>query len=133
MDDEGRRDLVELSRADRPDEVALQATLLVLVRHDAAALQAAPELEGVPQDVAGGRLLSDLFLFASRELLRLRERQLGKVAERNIANSSSLRDSQDETLRPCRLDFYGKSASDRDGVSFFSRFECRNFFRGFHE
>ena len=47
VDDKRRRDLVELSGSDRADEVPLEATTLVLIGHDAPALQAAPKLESV--------------------------------------------------------------------------------------
>ena len=47
VDDERGGDLVELTRSNRPDEIALEATSFVLIADDAPSLQAAPELESV--------------------------------------------------------------------------------------
>lgn len=52
MDDERGRDLVELTRSDRTDEIALESPPLILIAHDATALQAAPKLESIAQGVA---------------------------------------------------------------------------------
>ena len=106
MDDERGRDLVELSRTDRPDEIALEAPTLILIAHDAPALQAAPKLEGVSKRITQGRFLTDLLFLSSRELSGLRESQGGKVTEKVISHLAVLGNSEDETFGACWLNFY---------------------------
>ncbi|WP_417212789.1 hypothetical protein [Sutterella wadsworthensis] len=56
-DDEGSGDFVELTTTERGDDISLEAALFVHVGDDPAALQVAPQAEGVLKDVATGWLL----------------------------------------------------------------------------
>lgn len=132
VDDEGRRDLVELSGSDRPDEVAHEAPSLILIGHDAPALETAPQLEGIAERVTRRRSLTDLLFLSSRELSGLRERQGGKVPEKEVSDFPVLANSQDETLRPCWLNLDGETSAEGDCESLFLRVQCRDFLGGKH-
>lgn len=132
MDDERGRDLVELSRTDRPDEIALEAPTLILIAHDAPALQAAPKLEGVSKRITRGRFLTDLLFLSSRELSGLRECQGGEVTEKEVSDFSILTNSEDEALRPCWLNLDGETSAEGDCESLFLRLQCRDFLGGKH-
>lgn len=132
VDDEGRRDLVELSGSDRPDEVAHEAPSLILIGHDAPALETAPQLEGIAERVTRRRSLTDLLFLSSRELSGLGERQGGEVPEKEVSDFPVLANSQDETLRPCWLNLDGETSAEGDCESLFLRFQCRDFLGGKH-
>lgn len=60
-DDEWGGDLVELTIADRADDVTLKATAFVLVAHDLGLFEAAPETKSVLQYIPFWRLEPDVF------------------------------------------------------------------------
>ena len=126
VDDERGRDLVELTRSDRSDKVALESPPLILIAHDAPALQAAPELESIAQSVPGRRLLADLLFLSPRKLTGLRKSQSGEVPEKVISDLSVFGDPEDEAFCPGGLDLHRQPATKGHGESFFPRLECRN-------
>lgn len=132
VDHEGCGDLVELARSDRPNEIALEAALFILIAHDASALETAPQLEGIAERVTRRRSLTDLLFLSSRELSGLRERQGGEVPEKEVSDFPVLANSQDETLRPCWLNLDGETSAEGDCESLFLRFQCRDFLGGKH-
>ena len=64
-DDEWGGDLVELTIADRADDVTLKATAFVLVAHDLGLFEAAPETKSVFQYIALRWLKPDVLSQAS--------------------------------------------------------------------
>lgn len=106
VDHEGCGDLVELSRSDLADEVALEAALFILVGNDATSFEAAPKLECIAKCVPRRRFLTDLLFLFPRKLTGLRKCQGGEVTEEVISDLSVLGNSEDETFGASWLNFY---------------------------
>ena len=88
LNDEGRRDFVDLLVAEGLDDVRLETSALVGVTHDAAALEIAPKEKGVPQGVAAGRFLACGFSKLARLLFGFTIGNIREVSEINICDSS---------------------------------------------
>lgn len=88
VDDEGRRDLVELTTAKRLDDVALEATAFVLVAHDLGLFEAAPETKSVFQYIALRWLKPDVLSQASGFLSCLREIYVWVLAELFVGDTA---------------------------------------------
>lgn len=87
-DDEWGGDLVELTIADRADDVTLKATAFVLVAHDLGLFEAAPETKSVLQYIPFWRLEPDVFSYASGFLSCLREIHVWVLAELFVGDTA---------------------------------------------
>lgn len=87
-DDEWGGDLVELTIAERFDDVPLQATAFVLVAHDLGLFEAAPETKSVLQYVPLRRLEPDVLAQASGFLSSLHQAHVWVLAEAPVGNTS---------------------------------------------
>lgn len=87
-DDEWGGDLVELTIADRLDDVALEATAFVLVAHDLGLFEAAPETKSVFQYIALRWLKPDVLSQASGFLSCLREIYVWVFAELFVGDTA---------------------------------------------
>lgn len=87
-DDEWGGDLVELTIADRLDDVALEATAFVLVAHDLGLFEAAPETKSVFQYIALRWLKPDVLSQASGFLSCLREIHVWVLAELFVGDTA---------------------------------------------
>ena len=88
LDDERRRDFVDLLVPERLDDVGLQSSALVRIAHDAPPLEIAPKNERVSQRVAARRFLSDVLAHFARFLFGFTIRNIREVPETNICNST---------------------------------------------
>ena len=128
VNDKRRGDFVDLTTADRPDDVSLQSPLFVCVRDDPASLEIAPKLEGVCEHIAFRRLKSERFSSLSSFLTRLFKRHLRPSAKRDVGNASCIRQTQVPTFNARRVDPQAKAVAIRHGKSFFFWQDCRYFF-----
>lgn len=87
-DDEWGGDLVELTIADRADDVTLKATAFVLVAHDLGLFEAAPEKKSVFQYIALRWLKPDVLSQASGFLSCLREIHVWVLAELFVCDAA---------------------------------------------
>ena len=87
-DHERSRDLVELTIADRADDVTLKATAFVLVAHDLGLFEAAPETKSVFQYIALRWLKPDVLSQASGFLSCLREIHVWVLAELFVCDAA---------------------------------------------
>ena len=88
LNDEGRRDFVDLLVAQRLDDVGLKPPALIGITHDAAALEIAPKEKRVSERVAAGRFLTDGFAHLARLLFGFTIGNIREVTEINIRNPS---------------------------------------------
>lgn len=88
LNDEGRRDFVDLFVTERFDDVGLQSSALVRIAHDAPPLEIAPKKKRVSQRVAARRFLSDVLAHFARFLFGFTIRDFREVPEVNISHSS---------------------------------------------
>ena len=86
LNDEGRRDFVDLFVTERLDDVGLQSSALVRIAHDAPPLEIAPKKKRVSQRVAARRFLSDVLAHFARFLFGFTIRNIREVPETNICN-----------------------------------------------
>ena len=90
LDDKRRGDLVDLAASQRSDDVALHAPALILVTHDAPALEVLPQRPSVAQRIASRRLLAELLALAPSDLPGLHQRDFWPMAERNVRDAASM-------------------------------------------
>ena len=88
LNDEGRRDFVDLLVAEGLDDVRLEPAAFVGVTHDAAALEIAPQKKRVPQRVAAGRFLAGSLSEPPRFLFGFTIRDFREVPEINVSHAS---------------------------------------------
>ena len=89
LNDEGRRDFVDLLVAERFDDVLLKPSTLVGVAHDAPFFEIAPKNKRISQRVTARRFLSDVLAHFSRFLFGFTIRDLREVPETNICNPTA--------------------------------------------
>lgn len=87
-DDEWGGDLVELTIADRLDDVALEASSLVQIAHDLGLFETTPETKSVLQYIPFWRLEPDVFSYASGFLSCLREIHVWVLAELFVGDTA---------------------------------------------
>ena len=88
LNDEGRRDFVDLLVPERLDDVRLKTSTLIGIAHDAPPLEIAPKNERVSQRVSARRFLSDVFARFARFLFCLAIRDFREVPEIYISHAS---------------------------------------------
>lgn len=88
LNNEGRRDFVDLLVPERLDDVRLKPPTLVGVAHDATAFEIAPKNERVSQRVSARWFLTDVLAHFARFLFGFTIRDLREVPEINISHAS---------------------------------------------
>lgn len=88
LNDEGRRDFVDLLVPERLDDVRLQSSALVRIAHDAPPLEIAPKNERVSQRVSARRFLAGSLSEPACFLFGFTIRNIREVSETNICNST---------------------------------------------
>lgn len=88
LNDEWRRDFVDLFVTEWLDDVGLQPPALIGVTHDAAPLEIAPKNERVSQRVSARRFLAGSLSEPACFLFGFTIRNIREVSETNICNST---------------------------------------------
>ena len=88
LNDEGRRDLVDLLVAEGLNDVVLQSSTFIGITHDTSLFEIAPQKKGVPQRVTVGRFLSDVFAQLASFLFDFTIRNVWEVSETKVCNAS---------------------------------------------
>lgn len=90
LDDKWSGDLIDLTAAQWANDVSLHASLFILIRHDAAALEVFPQRPSIAQSVATRRLLTEFLSLASGDLASLHETHLWPVAKCDVGDATAM-------------------------------------------